>query len=198
MADIKISQLTTAAKPLSGQEIVVMNQNGTTVSSPLSTIKTYTDGTSLNIGVNNRNTGSYSSVVGLSSLASGTSSMAFGVSLSSTGKYSSTMGYKNTASGCYSNVAGGRCNTACGCYSNVAGGACNVTNACFSHIAGGASNTIHLSASYSSILAGSGITALSANTAYAPTLNLTAVPTLSDGLVKGFIWNQNGFLRIVP
>jgi hypothetical protein len=39
----KISQLSTAAKPLSGQETVVMNQNGGTVTAILSDIKTYTN-----------------------------------------------------------------------------------------------------------------------------------------------------------
>lgn len=37
----KISELSSAALPLSGHESVVMNQNGSTVISPLSTVKTY-------------------------------------------------------------------------------------------------------------------------------------------------------------
>lgn len=37
----KISELTSAALPLSGQETVVMNQNGSTVTSSLSNVKTY-------------------------------------------------------------------------------------------------------------------------------------------------------------
>jgi hypothetical protein len=43
---VKISELATAAKPLSGRETVVMNQNGLTVTSPLSDIASYVGGTS--------------------------------------------------------------------------------------------------------------------------------------------------------
>jgi hypothetical protein len=38
---IKISELNSAAQPLSGRETVVMNQNGQTVTAILSSIKTY-------------------------------------------------------------------------------------------------------------------------------------------------------------
>ena len=41
---IKISELTSAAKPLSGVELVVMNQNGSTVTTLLSDVKEYVFG----------------------------------------------------------------------------------------------------------------------------------------------------------
>lgn len=43
MATVKISELPASASPLSGSETVVMNQNGVTVTSILSSIKAYTN-----------------------------------------------------------------------------------------------------------------------------------------------------------
>lgn len=43
MSDTKISQLNSSATPLSGRELIVMNQNGVTVTSSLSDIKVYTN-----------------------------------------------------------------------------------------------------------------------------------------------------------
>ena len=151
---------------------------------------------------------------GLGNCASGCSSTVGGGSFNNATCYSSNVagGLSNWADGNCSNigggignkttgeastVAGGNSNCSNGDYSNIAGGYSNCVYGAYSNIAGGCNNVINLSARFSSILAGSGITALSANTAYAPTLNLTCVPTLSNGLTTGFIWNQSGFLRIV-
>jgi hypothetical protein len=110
-------------------------------------------------------------------------------------------GICNTASGWLnSTVGGGYCNTACGCNSTVAGGFSGRVSGDSSSILGGACNDIRSTATCASIIAGGSIIALSANTAYAPCLVLTSVPTVSSGLGPGSIWRctTSNQLYIVP
>jgi hypothetical protein len=72
MANVKISQLPNSTIPLSGHETVVMNQNGVTVTSFLSSVKSYIGSTETsmkyaNLSANNRFTGSINTMNGLSS-----------------------------------------------------------------------------------------------------------------------------------
>ena len=106
-------------------------------------------------------------------------------------------GRQNTASGKYSNVSGGCANTASGYASNVGGGTDNVASGQYSSVVGGYNNCIRSTATCSSIIAGTNITAISANAAYAPTLVLTNVPTGCNGLGAGSIWSNSGVLTIV-
>jgi len=145
----------------------------------------------------------YSTIIGgNSNTASGEYNSFVGIGFCNTAsaRYSTVInGTCNTASSCYSTIIGGRFNTASGSYS-TASGYCNTASASYSTILNGNNNCICNTAACSSIIAGGNITALSANTAYAPTLALTNVPTSSVGLGSGFIWRSTitNQLFIVP
>jgi len=92
-------------------------------------------------------------------------------------------------------------NVTSGDYSSVAGGCSNIVGGNYSSILGGYSNCICATATCSSILAGTGITALSADTSYTPSLILTNVPTASAvGMTSGTIWRctTTNVLYIMP
>ena len=97
-------------------------------------------------------------------------------------------GFSNTVSGSASNIGGGGCNTASGNYSSIINGFSGRVLACNSTILNGCYNTIITTASASSILAGTSVTAISANTAYATCLVLSNLPTSSAGLGAGTVW----------
>ena len=166
-------------------------------------------------GAYNTASGAYANISGKNNTVSGNCSTASGYYNMVSGTYSSVVGGSyNTASGYFSTVINGYCSIASGAHTTASGyyntasntssvvinGYCNTASAIYSTILNGCNNCICSTAINSSIIAGGGITALSANTAYAPTLALTNVPTSSVGLGSGFIWRSTvtNQLFIVP
>ena len=177
---VKISELSNASLPLVGNEIVLMDQNGVTVTSPLSNIS---GGSSGNFAVKDANN-HFTTTQTISGDLTAIGNLNVGGDLTAIGNLN--VGVNNIISGTYSSVAGG--------CSNIVGGN-------YSSILGGYSNCICATATCSSILAGTGITALSADTSYTPSLILTNVPTASAvGMTSGTIWRctTTNVLYIMP
>ena len=213
-ADIEI--LPTVTNYLSTNNVLL---SGATITSTIQGLTSVASGrSSVALGEGNIACGIYSTIAGgFSSRASGSNSTIGGGICNTASCSNSTIGggICNTACGINSTVAGGICNTACGGGSTASGGYCNT--ACgnnstvaggfsgrvsgdSSSILGGACNDIRSTATCASIIAGGSIIALSANTAYAPCLVLTSVPTVSSGLGPGSIWRctTSNQLYIVP
>jgi hypothetical protein len=86
----------------------------------------------------------------------------------------------NTANGCYSTIGGGRGNTASGCYTGILGGKNNTTNGCDC-----------------AMIIGSCITADMCCTTFVNCLSIKNIPTGSEGLCSGMVWNDSGSLKII-